>query len=118
MYYRNHEEYEAARIKCRELAMKEPGNQPEDFDTLSLSDQITLMNWISVKFTRRQTINNSATSYGLKHCFERDENGFYITNGMFKGAVQKMGFEISGDLNWCINITQKSIRQFYFNGGI
>jgi hypothetical protein len=35
----------------------------------------------------------SASSYALKHYFEVADDGFYITNGQFKGAMLEAGFE-------------------------
>lgn len=93
-----------------EIQMQDPGNRPEDFNRLIVRDQAILKNWIATKLDRIKTINRRHTSYGLKHYFSNDGN-FYITNGMFKGAVLDMGFKIDNksNLNWCINVSERSI---------
>lgn len=42
------------------------------------------------------------TSYGMKHDFEREPGGFYVTNGMFKGAMLAAGFRPvdASEINW------------------
>lgn len=69
-----------------------------------------LLDWIKSNLLPRQTFNNAKTSYGLKHIFERSENGFYIDNDCFKAAMVECGFNVKDKtaLNWVFNISQKS----------
>lgn len=92
-------------------------NQPEDFRRLSFDEQVILKNWISIELDRIKTINRRHTSYGLKHYFSNDGN-FYITNGMFKGAVLELGFTISdkSKLNWNIGVSERSITKLEKRG--
>ena len=47
---------------------------------------------------------STRTSYGIKHDFERE--GFYLTNGQFKGAMLAAGYdpEKANELNWTFKI--------------
>jgi len=87
-------------------------NDPEHFHTLSGIKKTVLCKWIVEKFDHRQTINYSHTSYGLKHIFEHSTNGFYVTNGQFKGAMLECGFDKHNDsLNWSFCVTERSIER-------
>lgn len=86
------------------------GNHPLAFLQLSPSETRALIDWIKANFKPIKTANKNYTSYGLKHIFEKSECGFYITNGMFKGAMLQAGFDPvdKQDLNWVFCISQKS----------
>ena len=74
-----------------------------------------LLAWIAINLKPIGSINRRCTSYGLKHFFEASRDGFYITNGMFKGAMLQAGF-FTGDKslkNWHFNVSAKSVRQLY-----
>lgn len=78
--------------------------------SLSHDEEVALRWWIIENFIKRKTVNTRYTSYGLKHVFERSENGFYITNDEFKRAMLDCGF-LPGDetaLNWQFRIAQRS----------
>lgn len=83
---------------------------PESFYELPLDQQKALLNWIKLNFIPIKTFSAHNTSYGLKHLFEESTNGFYITNGQFKGAMVKNGYNVKDKnaLNWHFNISKKS----------
>jgi hypothetical protein len=89
-----------------------PINQPEEFKTLLIKEQIVLVNWVRTHLTPRKTINKRYSSYGLKHYFEEDKQhgGFYVTNGTFKGAMLFCGYvpDFWNDTNWCFGISNRS----------
>lgn len=76
---------------------------------LTKQEEKILLDWIS-NFKPIKTFNLKHTSYGLKHIFERTEQGFYITNDEFKDAMLKAGFKVKDKsaVNWVFNISQKS----------
>ena len=83
-------------------------NDPRAFDELSKEEQAILLSWIKRNFIMIETFNVKHSSYDLKHVFENE--GVYITNGQFKGAMLKAGFSVK-DMkadNWNFNISQKS----------
>jgi hypothetical protein len=73
---------------------------PEYYSTLRPDFQEALDNWISNNIKPAKTWWNRS-SYGLKHDFERDTE-IYVTNGQFKGAMLKAGYEpeFYDELNW------------------
>lgn len=89
-----------------------PINQPEEFKTLLIKEQIVLVDWVKTHLTPRKTINKRHSSYGLKHYFEDDKQhgGFYVTNGAFKGAMLVCDYvpDIWNDINWCFRISNRS----------
>ena len=85
-------------------------DQPEHLHQLSGREQQVLTDWCKDNFISRKTPTPQHSSYGLKHRFEAAENGFYITNGQFKGAMLKAGFKPVDRrvLNWIYCISTKS----------
>lgn len=87
----------------------------ESLDALAKMDEETreeLLDWCKKSFKRIKSINKkSTTSYGLKHLFERDEEtkASYVSNEEFRGAMIKLGFEHTNDVNMYFNISQKSL---------
>lgn len=87
----------------------------ESLDALARMDETTrkeLLNWCEKSFKPIKSINKkSTTSYGLKHLFERDEEteSSYVSNEEFRGAMIKLGFEHTDDMNMYFNISQKSL---------
>ncbi len=87
-------------------------DHPRTFYELSSEKQETLLSWCS-GFEKIKRPNSRHTSYGMKHWFEHSEDGFYITNGQFKGAMIVAGFSIENpdSLNWSFNVSQASCRK-------
>lgn len=83
------------------------GNHPSDYETLSDAEKVALRYWIDHAIAPSGRVNNRRTSYVLKHQFERE--GFYITNGQFKGAMLLAGYMPVNiyALNWCFSIHQQ-----------
>jgi hypothetical protein len=80
-----------------------PCNLPADYETLTLVEKAGLQAWIARHVQPGRL--SSRTSYGVKHDFERDPAGFYITNGQFKGAMLVAGYnpcdqDVKHDINW------------------
>lgn len=78
------------------------GNRPEDFRSLDSGVRRHLLHWIHATFEEAASTRPCpASSYGLKHLFERIPvesdvwNGIephYVTNGQFKGAMIALGY--------------------------
>lgn len=87
-------------------------NTPMEYGDLERWQKLIVTTWIKENLVSRVTINKYHTSYELKHIFERSPDGFYLTNGAFKGALLAAGFEKhSTGINWCFAITERSIRE-------
>lgn len=86
-------------------AMDAAANDCRDFAALEDSGKTILLDWIFVTFKPSKKIYG-ATSYGMKHEFERSRQGFYVTNGQFKGAMLMLGYRAINqfDLNWKFKI--------------
>lgn len=83
-----------------------------EFETLSNEQQSTLVKWCE-GLSKIKSFNLKHTSYGLKHLFEKESFGFYITNGAFKKAMLEAGFNYTsknGSINWNFNVSEKSIK--------
>lgn len=67
-------------------------DHPSEYLKLSPKQQGIIQRWIE-KDLRPHEIKSyrGANSYSLKHIFEDSEGGFYITNGMMKGAFYAAG---------------------------
>ncbi len=95
-------------------------NNPEDFYNLSSEKREILKNWIRTNLKLREPVNNNYTSNDLKHYFERDKEnkGFHITNGQFKGAMFECEFKPyqEWELNWKFRISEKSITELEKRG--
>ena len=85
-------------------------DSPAEFDLLTPQEKEALKSWISNNLIARETFNANYTSYGLKHKFEASAQGFYVSNGAFKGAMLLCGFKVRSEntLNWVFNISQRS----------
>lgn len=85
-------------------------DRPKEFYKLAEGERMALLQWCE-RFRPTKTFNNSYSSYGLKHLFEATQGGFYVTNGMLKGAMLLTGFKIEQPYhsNWHFNISNKSI---------
>ena len=84
-------------------------DDPKRFYDLTQEEQSTLLQWIYQNISPRKTFYTKATSYGLKHRFE-NHGGFYVMNGVFKGAMQEAGYTVKNpdDPNWFFNISARS----------
>ncbi len=85
-YWEWHKQYEFAEGES-------DGNDPSEYLTLSEEQQSILRDWIDYALEQDENYISPDSSYGLKHIFERDEGGFYITNGQLKGAMIHYGFD-------------------------
>lgn len=92
-------------------------DSPNEFNDLSSTEKSKLLTWISQNLTKIKSINNKHSSYTLKKLFEKSNQGFYITNGQFKGAMLESKFEIKSkyEQNWYFNISEKSIKKLKSN---
>lgn len=113
------EKYQAIEIPRTCLYLKEPDaeemfreyDSPLAFLDLEEYQQLALYRWCR-SLEKVQKINKRHSSYGLKHIFAKDNKGFYIYNGAFKGAMVAAGFKVSDEteLNWQFNISEKSVK--------
>lgn len=89
-------------------------NDPKEFEYLSTEQQNILLDWCDL-IGKISGINERHTSYGLKHIFEKSQYGFYISNGMFKGAMLKLGYKYTqchpSSPNWYFNISEKGLKK-------
>ena len=78
-------------------------NSAAEFDRMKPEQKEALLGWIKDTLTTARR-RHPMTSYGLKHVFEKD--GFYITNGQFKGAMLAAGHApVDPDaLNWSFRV--------------
>lgn len=94
--------------------MTNDANSPDEFKKLNESEQQALIDWC-YRISKIKTINRNHSSYGLKHIFENSKDGFYITNGAFKGAMLECGFDYKPDSpsspNWNFNVSEKTIKE-------
>jgi hypothetical protein len=81
-------------------------DMPEEYERLTSEERGILLDWIDQKITPAKSVYKWATSYGLKHQFEVSSEGFYITNGQFKGAMLAAGYQPSSPYknNWHFRI--------------
>lgn len=95
-------------------------NDPKEFEKLSQEEQETLLEWCN-SLDKIENISSYRSSYGLKHDFEHSPQGFYISNGAFKGAMLKAGFKYretkTGSPNWHFNVSKRSVRKMRENYG-
>jgi len=87
-------------------------NSIEGFNKLDDKSKKSLVEWCKKTFLKSKKKNNSFSSYELKHLFEKDEDGFYVTNGQFKGAMKEAGFDTYNTtrINWYFNIDHNSLK--------
>ena len=88
---------------------------PEHYAQLTPPQKESLQIWIATNLAPITSLNKRCTSYGLKHFFEASPDGFYISNGMFKGAMIAMGYHVEdvSAQNWHFNVSQKSVNRLY-----
>jgi hypothetical protein len=76
-------------------------NAPAGFLQLDPEEQAALVDWIRAVLVPAKGVFRR-NSYGMKHAFAREPDGFYVRNGAFKGAMLAAGFPPvdEGELNW------------------
>jgi len=85
-----------------ELAERDwEANDPAGFQKLKPEEQAALVDWIRAVLVPAKTVFRR-NSYGMKHDFDREPDGFHVYNGAFKGAMLAAGFwpVDENDLNW------------------
>ena len=94
---------------------KDPINLPSEFFKLSIEEQNAACEWIKKNLVPIKSPNYKCSSYRLKHLCEREMPNGYISNGAFKGAMEKCGFTAykTSEVNWYYNISKKSITKLY-----
>jgi hypothetical protein len=90
------------RLTREEVAERErQANDPAAFQRLTPEEQSALVDWIRAVLAPAKTVFRR-NSYGMKHDFAREPDGFYIYNGAFKGAMLAAGFRPvdKEEVNW------------------
>jgi hypothetical protein len=90
------------RLSHAEVAERErQANDPATFQRLTPEEQSALVDWIRAVLAPAKTVFRR-NSYGMKHDFAREPDGFYIYNGAFKGAMLAAGFHPvdRDEVNW------------------
>ncbi|MBE0660332.1 MAG: hypothetical protein IH602_21745 [Bryobacteraceae bacterium] len=97
--------YKASGQRDELAEMDWAANDPAAFQRLTPQEQSALVDWIRAVLAPAKTVFRR-TSYGMKHDFEREPDGFYIYNGAFKGAMLAAGFDPvdASELNWCFRV--------------
>ena len=93
-----------------ELAERDwEANDPGGFQKLEPEQQSALVDWIRAVLVPANTVFRR-NSYGMKHDFDREPDGFYVYNGAFKGAMLAAGFRPvdEGELNWRFRVKPAS----------
>lgn len=83
-----------------------------DFNDMTMLELETLLMWCK-QLEPIKSVNENYSSYNLKHIFEREPYGFYISNGNMKEVMALAGFKpkSADDLNWFYPISERSIKQ-------
>lgn len=83
-----------------------------DFNDMTMVELETLLMWCK-QLEPIKSVNENYSSYNLKHMFEREPYGFYISNGNMKEVMALAGFKPKNadDLNWFYPISERSIKQ-------
>jgi hypothetical protein len=92
----------STRHRRDELAERDlAANDPAGFQKLKPKEQAALVDWIRAVLVPAKTVFRR-NSYGMKHDFDHEPDGFYVYNGAFKGAMLAAGFHPvdENDLNW------------------
>ena len=85
-------------------------NSPAQFLELEPAEQAALVDWIQSVLVPAKTPFRR-NSYGIKHDFDREPDGFYVRNGAFKGAMLAAGFPPvdETELNWGFRVRPAKI---------
>ncbi|AQU78310.1 hypothetical protein [Planococcus faecalis] len=69
-------------------------DQSTEYEKLSPKQKAVIQDWIIREVTPHKIKTfRGVTSYTIKHIFEDSKNGFYLTNGQMKGALDAADFE-------------------------
>ena len=85
-------------------------NSPAQFLELEPAEQAALLDWIKSVLVPAKTPFRR-NSYGMKHDFDREPDGFYVRNGAFKGAMVAAGFPPVDEyeVNWRFRVRPAKI---------
>lgn len=88
-------------LRSEQEAAKLEINQLSEYEKLSETEKAVLLAWIE-RHMCSATRTDGKTSYYYKHRFEESEEGFGISNGVFKGAMKAAGHKPHkpGQKNW------------------
>ncbi|MGW7887941.1 hypothetical protein [Staphylococcus xylosus] len=94
------------------MAYNDLGFNAIDFNDMTMQELETVLMWCK-QLEPIKTVNENYSSYNLKHMFERETYGFYISNSNMKEAMALAGFKpkCADDLNWFYPISERSIKQ-------
>ncbi|MGW7951578.1 hypothetical protein [Staphylococcus xylosus] len=94
------------------MAYNELGFNAIDFNDMTMQELETVLMWCK-QLEPIKSVNENYSSYNLKHMFEREPYGFYISNSNMKEAMALAGFKpkCANDLNWFYPISERSIKQ-------
>ncbi|MBF2780117.1 hypothetical protein QI089_09500 [Staphylococcus saprophyticus] len=94
------------------MAYNDLGFNAIDFNDMTMQELETVLMWCK-QLEPIKSINDNYSSYDLKHMFEREPYGFYISNSNIKEAMALAGFKpkSADDLNWFYPISERSIKQ-------
>ncbi|MDW4040323.1 hypothetical protein QI322_06935 [Staphylococcus saprophyticus] len=83
-----------------------------DFNDMTMEQLETVLMWCK-QLEPIKSVNENCSSYNLKHMFEREPYGFYISNGNMKEVMALAGFKPKNvdDINWFYPISERSIKQ-------
>ena len=88
-------------------------NDYKTYEEMPAAEKAILIDWIEEHLTpfRAMRFDMTYSSYNYKHFFEKSENGFYVTNGQFKGAMLSLGFipHCNSAMNWHFKIKRKAV---------
>lgn len=85
-------------------------DSPAEYNKLSPQHKMILQTWIQRNLVPHKIKSfGGPSSYWLKHYFEYSHRGFYISNGMMKGAMAAAGFEPKDQShkNWNYQLSAK-----------
>ncbi|WP_125762282.1 hypothetical protein [Companilactobacillus hulinensis] len=90
-------------------------DNPASFLSLSPQEKTTLVAWVLNTLVKGKSINTDITSYGIKHLFDKPLNGFYVKNGVMKGAMLIAGFTTDNikQRNWSFNVAEASYKNVH-----
>lgn len=94
------------------MADNDLGFNAIDFNDMTMQELETVLMWCK-QLEPIKSVNENHSSYNLKHMFEREPYGFYISNSNMKEAMALAGFKpkSADDLNWFYPISERSIKK-------